>query len=264
VSAVVTRTFKLTIAYDGTAYAGWQVQPGRPTIQGLLEDAIEQLVGQPIRVVGSGRTDAGVHALGQVASCQLSRWNASAGELAKAINTKIPDTIVVTDSVEAPDGFHAIRDAVAKRYRYQIQIGGRRDAFDYRYHWHVRYPICLQRMERAAQRIVGRHDFASFQATGSKRKTTTRNVTECRWIRSSDGPGGTIPNDRELVALEIEADGFLYNMVRSIVGTLVEIGRGKYPDHRIDQLLAGNDRTMAGPTAPAKGLFLKNVTYCPA
>jgi len=257
------RPFKLTIAYDGTDYAGWQVQPGRPTIQGHLQQALLSLTGEAIAVVGSGRTDAGVHAWAQVASCTLRHWSGTAKNLADAINTKLPDTIAVTHAIDAPAGFHAIRDAVSKRYRYQIRIGGGRNAFDHRYRWLIRHELDLASMQLATAKIIGEHDFASFQAAGAPRQSTVRHVRDCLWKRDTNIEWGTPPSSVALWSLEIEANGFLYNMVRNIVGTLIEVGRGKYPPDWIEEVLAARNRDVAGPTAPAHGLFLQVVDYFP-
>lgn len=256
-----SRTFKLTVAYDGTEFSGWQVQPGRATIQGCLQDALARLVGKgrssdPIHVIGSGRTDTGVHAIAQVASCRLPSWNASAGSLATAINTKLPDSILVTDSIDAPDNFHAIRDAVKKRYRYQIQNGGNRNVLDHRF-WHrVGQHVDVNSIRSAASRFIGTHDFASFQSSGADRKTTVRTIHDCDVVELPDGDWG-----EPRFAIEVEANGFLYNMVRAIVGSLLEVGRGRQSGQWITEVLKGCDRSQAGPTAPAKGLFLKHVTY---
>ncbi len=252
------RAFKLTLAYDGTDFSGWQIQPNKPTIQGMLERALVKLTRQRVHVTGSGRTDAGVHALAQVASLRTPNWRASASDLVNAMNVNLPPTIVVIDAVDAPHDFHAIRDAIGKRYRYQLQIGGLRDVIDYRYRWHVHHAINIDAVSEAAKRFVGKHDFASFQAIGSPRKTTVRNVTACEVIREP-----AVDHRGELVSIEIEADGFLYNMVRNIAGTLIEVGRGKYPPQHIDEVIAAKDRDAAGPTAPPQALFLKRVDYRP-
>lgn len=252
----MSRTFKLTVAYDGTDFSGWQIQPGRPTIQGLLERAIAKRVGVRVGVVGSGRTDAGVHAIAQVASCTLPAWSASAASLAKAINVDLPDSVLVTEAVDAPSDFHAIRDSISKRYRYQIQNGGNRHPFDHRYWYRVRKAVDIDAIGEAARHVIGRHDFASFQATGATRQTTTRTVTACDVVR--------LPNDEwdeSRFAIEVEADGFLYNMVRNIVGTLIEVGNGKQTPSWVVDVISAKDRDAAGPTAPAVGLFLKHVTY---
>jgi tRNA pseudouridine38-40 synthase len=248
----------LTIAYDGTDFAGWQVQPGQKTIQSMLERALQRVTKEQIRVIGSGRTDSGVHALAQVAGCTLPLWRDSCDRLAHALNANLPDTIVVTEAVDAADGFHAIRDAIGKRYRYQLQLGGRRDAFQHRYRWHLHGAFDIDRMRAAANRFVGKHDFASFQATGSDRKTTIRHVRACEISQQQ-----TSTSEAMNLAIEVEADGFLYNMVRNIVGTLVEVGRGKQPPEWIDEVMAARDRHAAGQTAPAKGLFLLRVDYRP-
>lgn len=250
------RTFKLTIAYDGTEFAGWQVQPGKPTIQGMLQKACRSITGSDIHVIGSGRTDSGVHAIAQVASCVLP-WRAEAERLACALNANLPDTILVRKAVDAPPGFHAIRDAIGKRYRYQLQIGGMRDPFEYRYRWLLHREVDVERMRAAAARFIGRHDFASFQASGSDRKTTVRDLRACDVLLQHTD------TDRQHLAIEVEADGFLYNMVRNIVGSLVEVGRGKHPPEWIDEVIAKRNRDVAGPTAPAHGLFLLRVDYPP-
>ncbi|QDT02544.1 tRNA pseudouridine synthase A [Rubripirellula lacrimiformis] len=279
----LTGTYKLTIAYDGGSFAGWQVQSDRKTVQECLQNAIAKIAGQRCNVVGSGRTDAGVHAIAQVASVRIPTWSHSPQTLARAINVHLPDTIVVTQAQTAVDGFHAIRDATGKRYRYQLQVGGPRDVFQYRYRWHLHTAIDVEAMRTAARRMVGEHDFASFQASGSDRKTTVRDVRACDVI-IQDSPGIESPgidspeiDDRETpdaqvyggrpeqpalnLAIEVEANGFLYNMVRNIVGTLVAVGRGKYPPEWVADVFAALDRSAAGQTAPAHGLFLLNVDY---
>jgi len=276
-----SRNFKMTVSYDGTGYAGWQVQLRRQTIQGMLEKAIAQVCRERVRVTGSGRTDSGVHAIGQVASFALANWRASADDLARALNSKLPPDISVQQIVDADPNFHAIRDAAGKRYRYQLRIGGVRDAWEYRYRWHLAGPIDTDAMIAAAKWVVGRQDFASFQAAGSDRKTTVRDIRALDvidqgtpampWLapvadhetghgkkRGAGQGGATLPRD---LAIEVEADGFLYNMVRNIVGSLVEVGRGKQPADWMAGVIAARDRKVAGPTAPPHGLFLMWVHY---
>lgn len=255
----VLRSFKLIVAYDGTAFSGWQVQPGEPTIQGMLQRALREVTGgQEIQVIGSGRTDSGVHAIAQVASCRLP-WRDDAARLATALNANLPSDVVVREAIDAPDGFHAIRDAVGKRYRYQLQTGGIRDPFEHRYRWRLHRALNVDRMKLAAERIVGVHDFASFQAAGSDRKTTVREVWACDVIEQPTGLQG----DSTYLAIEVEANGFLYNMVRNIVGTLVQVGREKESPEWVEEVFAARNRDVAGPTAPAHGLFLLRVDYAP-
>ncbi|OUT62845.1 MAG: tRNA pseudouridine(38-40) synthase TruA [Rhodopirellula sp. TMED11] len=251
------RTFALTIAYDGTEYAGWQVQPDQPTIQGTLQLATRQATGQKVTVTGSGRTDAGVHALGQVASLRMPAWKADEAALMRAINSRLPDTIVVKRVDAADDDFHAIRDAQGKRYRYQLQVRGQRDPFEHRYRWRVRQHVDIEAMKQAAAMVIGHRDFSSFESTGAKRKTSVRDVRDCQVI---------VEDDYERnghLAIEVEANGFLYNMVRNITGTLVEVGFGKHPASWVEEVLSLKNRIYAGQTAPPQGLFLKEVYYLP-
>ena len=245
------RCLKLTLAYDGTAYAGWQKQPGCSTVQGTLEKALARVTGERIVPVASGRTDAGVHALAQVVSLSAETQLAH-DVLQRALNANLPQDIAVLDVAPAPEGFHAIRDTRSKRYRYVIQDGGVRDVFARLYTWHVYKPLCLEDMQGAARVLLGRHDFASFQAAGSQRKTTVRTITHLDVVRAPAELGSRI-------TIEVEADGFLYNMVRNIVGTLVEIGRGERPPQEMAEILAARDRKVAGMTAPPHGLFLIKV-----
>lgn len=252
-----SRSFKLTVCYDGTNYSGWQVQPQQKTIQQTLQHALTAVTGEAVTVVGSGRTDAGVHALGQAASCTIERWRASASDLMRALNANLPDCILVREAIDMPAGFHAIRDAIGKRYRYQLQAGGLRDVFEYRYRWKVHQPLDIAAMRLAAARFVGRHDFASFQASGADpKKSTTRHVRACDVIEQP-----TTSDDALHLLVEVEADGFLYNMVRNIVGTLVDVGRGKQTPDWIAQVIEAKNRCVAGPTAPPHGLFLVRVDY---
>lgn len=247
------RTLKLTLAYDGTAYAGWQWQAGQRTLQGELEAALARVCGESIRVTASGRTDAGVHALGQVVSFQIDGDMPSA-VLQKALNAELPDDMAVLEVADARENFHAIRAAVRKRYRYVINDGRVRDVFRRQYSWHYRRRLDTDAMQRAASVLVGTHDFRSFETTGSERSSSIRTVYEVSVARAGQG-------SPDLVTVEIEADGFLYNMVRSIVGTLVEVGRGVRPEIWPAEVLAARDRRAAGMTAPAQGLFLVSVQY---
>ncbi|MBX9787733.1 MAG: tRNA pseudouridine synthase A [Pirellulales bacterium] len=276
------RTLKLVLAYDGTAYAGWQVQPGQPTLQAALETAWHSLTGETVRVAASGRTDAGVHALGQVVSVDSQSQIPAAG-LRAALNAHLPADIVVRSVADAAPGFHAIRDAVRKRYRYLLYDGAVRDVFARQYAWHVHGELNAAVMHEASQALIGRHDFRSFESHWPNKQTSVRTVFELSVERgrAGQGRGGaaedarlTVPfaapllvllspvaNEGNLIAIEIEADGFLYNMVRAIVGTLVEVGRGARPVTWPAEVLATQDRRAAGPTAPPQGLFLLRVDY---
>ncbi|QDU27499.1 tRNA pseudouridine synthase A [Anatilimnocola aggregata] len=246
-------TFKLTLAYDGTDFGGWQWQPNSRTVQAELEKAIERITQQKVRCTASGRTDAGVHALGQVVSFQCET-GLNCDVLRKGINAELPDDMIVCDLQFAPAEFHAIRDAVRKRYRYVVQDGRLRDIFAREYVWHVRQKLDERLMWEASRALIGTHDFKSYQSTGSMRLTTERTILDLLVER----------REAELtsrVIIEVEANGFLYNMVRNIVGTLVQIGKGLYPVSFAAEALAACDRRAAGMTAPAQGLFLIGVEY---
>ena len=247
------RTIKLTLAYDGTNFAGWQIQAAGRTVQGVLEAALARVAGEAIRVAASGRTDSGVHALGQGVSFEYA-GPLPADDLARAINAYLPEDAAVTDAADAPPGFHARRSAARKRYRYRIYDGPVRAVFERSFVWQCRQRLCEQAMARAAAALVGTHDFASFQTAGSPRESTVRTVYEIAVRRGRAGEG-------DEVVIEVEADGFLYNMVRGIVGTLVEVGRGAAPEELPAAALAARDRRAAGPNAPAAGLCLLHVTY---
>jgi tRNA pseudouridine38-40 synthase len=247
------RTIKLILAYDGTAYAGWQVQAGDRTVQEALETALAKVTGEPIRVTASGRTDAGVHALGQVVAFRTAS-RLPPEVLRRALNAELPRDVAVLEAAEAPEGFHATLHARRKRYRYVIDNGPVRDVFCRHYAWHYPAPLDAAAMHRAAQCLVGCHDFSSFQTSGSPRKTSVRTIYGITISR------GNAPNYGR-ITVEVEADGFLYNMVRAIVGSLVRIGRGARPEAWLATVLAAADRRVAGPTAPPQGLFLVDVQY---
>jgi tRNA pseudouridine38-40 synthase len=247
------RTFKLIVAYDGTAYAGWQWQVDKPTVQGAIEAAIAGITGQPTRVLASGRTDAGVHALGQVVAFQ-SETELPLDVLRRALNAVLPPDIAVLDAAFAPDGFHPTTMALRKRYRYAINDAPVRDVFQRRYCWQCNLGrLDADAMHRAASALLGTHDFSSFETSGSERETSVRTIFDIGARRDESD------NDRILV--EVEADGFLYNMVRAIVGTLVEVGRGAKGESWFGEVLRAADRRAAGRTAPPQGLFLVRVDY---
>jgi tRNA pseudouridine38-40 synthase len=257
------RTFRLTLAYDGTHYSGWQVQPGRVTLQGTLEQAIYKVIGVEIRVTASGRTDAGVHAFGQVVSFR-SETQLAPEVLRKALNAELPHDMAVLDAAIAADDFHAIASAQRKRYRYVLHDAPIRDVFSRHYAWYLHTRLDVPAMHRAAQALTGRHDFCSFETSGSERESSVRTVLELTLTRGQGSGGASAsgePQDGDFVILEIEADGFLYNMVRAIVGTLVEVGQGKRSESWPAEVLAACDRRAAGRTAPPQGLFLVRVEY---
>ena len=244
------RRWKLTLAYDGTSYSGWQVQPAAKTIQGTVEDALERVEGRPVKLTGSGRTDAGVHALAQVASCTLSNPIPAHG-LYMALNRLLPADIRVTDARLAPDGFHARHWAKAKTYEYRVQRAQICPPFEARYtYWHP-YPLDEDAMRMAAPRLAGDHDFRSFASSGGEVEESSERSVFSSAIRRAD----------DLLVYSVRGSGFLYRMVRNFVGTLLEVGRGNLQPDEIDNILAARDRRAAGPTAPARGLFLVSVEY---
>jgi len=245
----------LVVAYDGREFAGWQVQPDRPTVQGILEEALARVHGVGpggVRIVGAGRTDAGVHALGQVASYRPPTPR-SPEVLRAALAGLLPETVRVVAVREMPASFHACRSATGKVYRYRIVNRELALPFEAPWSWHVRAPLDLAAMRAAAARLVGRHDFASFQTAGSPTETTVRTL---RRLTVRDRGGG-------LVEVEAEADGFLYRMVRNLVGLLVEVGLGRRRAEDAARILAARRRGAAGRTAPARGLCLVRVLYPP-
>ena len=248
------RWLKLTVAYDGTAYSGWQWQPAEPTIQGALQSAWQQITSESATLTASGRTDAGVHAEGQVVGVETAT-ELPTRKLRLALNAVLPQDIVVRAVDAAPDGFHATHDALRKTYRYQIHNASTPPLFGRAYVWHWKAggldPVA---MGQGGALLIGRQDFASFESAGSERGTTVRTITEAH-VTSREADGG----DR--IDIAVTGDGFLYNMVRAIAGTLVEVGRGARSPESVADVIAARDRGVAGPTAPASGLILQSVEY---
>jgi len=241
---------KLLLSYDGTEFFGWQTQPGFRTVQETLEAAIAKLTGAQAFANASGRTDTGVHAVGQVVNFK-SDTRLPPPVLVKALNAHLPEDVVVRAAEIVPDDFDACRHAVRKQYRYVLHDGPVRDLFLRRYAWHVPYAkLDHAAMYQASRCLVGRHDFHSFETDWPNRQSSIRTITHLAVNRAG-----------ELVWIDVEADGFLYNMVRSIVGTLVNVGRGYWPVEQVAAILQAEDRRQAGPTAPARGLFLMRVDY---
>ena len=267
--------FKITVAYDGTDYVGWQRQANGVSIQALIEDALHSIDGRAVAVAGAGRTDSGVHALGQVAAFTIERA-LSPDAVVRAINAHLPDAVRIMSADEVPPSFHPRFDAIAKTYRYRIWTGEVVSPFEHRYAWHVTGALDVDAMCAAARSIEGQHDFAAFQAAASEVATTTRLVARSAIFTTEDAedsegktfwparfelrvPG--VLRGGELIVYEVTGTGFLRHMVRTIVGTLVEVGRGRRPVEWMAEVLASRDRAAAGPTAPAAGLFLVRVDY---
>ncbi|RPJ82095.1 MAG: tRNA pseudouridine(38-40) synthase TruA, partial [Acidobacteria bacterium] len=250
-------TYRLTLAYDGTGLVGWQRQAEGTSVQGLIEDALGTLQGEPVRIVGAGRTDAGVHALGQVASFVLSK-PVEPGTLRRALNALLPPAVRIVSAAVAEPGFNARFDARSKTYQYAIATGPLVGPFESRYIWHVQRRLDTSAMAQAAVRLEGRHDFAAFRSSGSGVVTTTRTVLRSRFRPAGTGePGWVAPpvgcsgEQSERWLYEIKGDGFLRHMVRAIVGFLVEVGSGRREPSDLLPLLESRDRSRGGPTAPA-------------
>ncbi len=262
---------RLTLAYDGGRFSGWQIQPQRRTVQGVLEEAIHHLTGESVRVLSAGRTDAGVHALGQVANFRTQsvippeKWR-------PALQARLPDDVVILTSDAVPEDFHATFSAVSKRYRYVIRESPVEDPWLRSRAWRMNGPLDLIAMRTAAAALLGTHDFRCFESDWPNKATSVRTIFEVdlqrvghwsAWRRTpvltrdpttEDGAG-------EFLVFEIAGDGFLYNMVRAIMGTLVNVGRGRWPAEAMTRIIAGQDRALAGETAPAHGLYLVSVQY---
>jgi tRNA pseudouridine38-40 synthase len=243
---------KLTLAYDGTDFVGWQRQSEGVSIQGLLENALRPIEGGSVTVHGAGRTDAGVHALGQVASVTLTA-SIDTATLARALNAVLPLDVRVLDAEEAPGDFHARFSAKGKVYEYRIINAPIASPFIRRYAWHLVPSLDLAAMQKASIALGGTHDFAAFQGAGTTVTSTERTLHRLEW-RAGSGP------DRPFV-MEVEGDGFLRHMVRNIAGTLVEIGLGRWAPEELTRILESRDRSQAGATAPPQGLFLIRVLY---
>lgn len=244
------RNLLFTIEYDGSGFHGWQRQPDVPTVQATLEKALSRLFDQPVEIQGTSRTDAGVHALGQRASF-AGEFGIPTDRILFPLNNMLPDAIRVTEVREMPAGFHARHSARGKTYRYLIKNTRDHNVFDRNYYYYVHEPLDVEAMRQAAAHLVGTHDFKSFQASGGEEKPSTVRTLHALEIRQ-EGP---------LVTLEVTGDGFLYNMVRILVGTLTEVGQGKRRPEELAAILEARDRARAGHTAPPQGLYLVQVYY---
>jgi tRNA pseudouridine38-40 synthase len=243
------RSIRMTIAYDGTNYHGWQEQPGQRTVQGTLVETLASILQERPAIEGAGRTDSGVHALGQVAAFRTDR-PIEIARLHAAVNSRLPPDICVTEMREAPLSFRPSHEAVGKHYRYRIFRGRLKPVFEARYVWHWHQPLEVEPMRAAARLLVGRRDFKSFEGRGSAREDTVREVTRLEVVEA--GPE---------LHFEVEGNRFLYRMVRNLVGTLTEVGRGHRPVEWAAGVLSARDRMAAGPTAPPQGLCLVEVRY---
>ncbi len=241
------RNIRLTLEYDGTAFSGWQYQPGRRTVQGILEEKLSELLGEKVSAIGSGRTDAGVHALGQVANFMTSK-KIPLQAFRQGLNRLLPRDLAVLDAKEAKPDFHARFDARRRLYRYQIVT--ERSPVRERFAWFVKYDLSFEILKRTAGQVVGRHDFTSFSSAQAEIDNYVVEVGRAKWIKKGDA-----------LAFEIEADRFLHNMVRILVGTMVDMARRKMDPGLMSEILRARDRKKAGRTAPPQGLFLVKVTY---
>ena len=244
------RNIKLIIEYDGKNFAGWQTQPGKVSIQGEIIKAIEEITGEEIELNASGRTDAGVHALGQVANFKTNS-KIEIEKIPYAINSKLPGSIVIKQAQEVEDRFHSRYNCKGKTYRYLIRNSEFPSALNRYREFHVPYKLDIEKMKRVIKLFEGMHDFKGFKSSGgNQKKTTVRTLTKCE-----------LKQDGEVISIELSGDGFLYNMVRIIAGTILDVGLGKIAEEDMIKILESGDRSMAGRTLPPHGLYLVEVRY---
>ncbi len=246
---MAVRNIKLTVQYDGSKYHGWQIQPGRRTIQGELVEALSNLVGVRTHVHGASRTDAGVSALGQVALFEIES-PIPTENFPKAINGRLPHDIVVTAAEEMPRGFDLMSGVTSKLYRYTIYTGKYRHVLRLNQCWHIPKKLDVATMNEAAKLLIGKKNFKSFASAADKRQSSIRTIFRCETTA-----------DDKWIYIDVEGDGFLYNMVRNIVGTLVEVGARRWEPEKMDEILEAKNRTAAGPIAPPQGLCLMWIKY---
>jgi len=250
-AGILMRNIKLTIEYDGTNYSGWQTQQNGPSIQAEIEKALSKITGETIRIVGSGRTDAGVHARGQTANFHTGS-KVPADRFSYALNSMLPRDIVIRESCEVPEDFHARYSAKGKKYSYLILNSKFPSALLRNYAYHINYceKLDISKLKEAAGYFVGTYDFAGFMSTGSNTIDTVRTIFEVK-----------VYVEGELIRIEYKGNGFLYNMVRIITGTLIDVGIGKIEPGEIPEIIKSRDRARAGATAPPQGLYLEKVYY---
>ena len=243
------RNIKLTIEYDGKDYNGWQKQPNKLNIQGEIEKAIQTITGEEVELIGSGRTDAGVHAFAQVANFKINS-DFPIEKMAIAINSQLKTSIRIQKAEEVEENFHSRYHCHKKTYGYIIDNSDQGTAIYRNYTYHVPQPLNIQAMQEAANYLVGEHDFSSFKSSGTSSKSSVRTIYEAKILK-----------EQERVVIMLTGNGFLYNMVRIISGTLVEIGNGEKNPEEMKKILEAKDRNLAGKTLPAQGLFLMSVSY---
>ncbi len=254
------RNIKLLLQYDGSDYSGWQIQKKQKTVQSLVTDAVTAVTKERVRLTGAGRTDAGVHAFGQVAVFK-TRADLKPAVFLRAINANLPQDIRVIRAAECPADFHPRFSAKAKTYSYIISNAGHYSVFLRRYSWHMPYKLNCMAMRKAAKLLIGRHDFACFRASGCSSKHPVRTIMKIHISEMSSIGFMGFKFKSPIIKISIKADAFLRYMVRNIVGMLVEVGRGRITYDRVGDILDLKDRRNSGPTAPAQGLFLEKIEY---
>jgi tRNA pseudouridine38-40 synthase len=243
------RTIRFTIGYDGTVYAGWQVQPGKRTIQGEIEKALTLILNEPCHLIGAGRTDAGVHALGQVAHIRVNARIPSES-LKKGLNSILPKDISIIEAGDTAPDFHARRHAIAKRYEYKIYRGATRDPFLWPYTWYLPESLDIDKIRACLPLLQGKHDFSSFSVMDRDNKDAVREIKGLELVEEGDH-----------LRFEFMGNGFLRKQIRRMVGTLIDTGRGRFTPEQVSEMLISMDPAKAGPTAPPQGLFLVKVYY---
>ncbi|MFO1518501.1 MAG: tRNA pseudouridine(38-40) synthase TruA [bacterium] len=263
----ISRNFKLTLEYNGAAFHGWQVQKGKPSLQALLQKTLKGIVGEKVTLIASGRTDAGVHALAQVAHFK-THTKLRPDQIQNALNARLPEDVAVKSVEEVAEDFHAQRDALRKTYAYLILNDRVPSAFLEPYSWQVKKPLDWDAVHAALECVVGEHDFKSFQSVGTPVKSTVRKIHSAAIqelfgasVQRRDSKSLPFPSYPRLYAIVLEGNGFLKQMVRNIVGTIIHAGLGKISREEFKKILEAKDRRKSGPAAPAKGLFLIKVNY---